>query len=53
MAGVRFEEAYLARVISWEGAIPVSVMSKRDLCTNKRTLAREQDLIDVEKLGCG
>src|SRR5712691_8638882 len=48
--GVDFEEAWPDRFTTTFGGVPVFVISRHHLITNKRTAARVQDLADVERL---
>jgi hypothetical protein len=48
--GVDFTEAWLDRFSTNFGGVPVPVISRHHLITNKRTAARLQDLADVEWL---
>jgi hypothetical protein len=47
---VAFEEAWRRRVASTYGGVPIAILSAEDLLTNKRTVGRKQDLLDVELL---
>jgi Nucleotidyltransferase of unknown function (DUF6036) len=50
IAGVKFADAWPNRVkTEFEGA-PAYIISREDLTENKRTLARPQDLADLENL---
>jgi hypothetical protein len=48
--GLRFEEAWRAKVSSRYGGEAVHVVSRADLITAKRAAGRHQDLADVEQL---
>lgn len=48
--GVSFEDAWKRRVVGAFGPIRVAWLSPVDLVTNKRAVARPQDLLDVAKL---
>jgi hypothetical protein len=48
--GVQFDEAWAERMISQYGDQPVGVLSREHLMKNKLTVARTQDLADVEAL---
>ena len=48
--GVDFTEAWPDRFSTSFGGVPVFVISRHHLITNKRTAARLQDLADVERL---
>lgn len=48
--GVGFHEAWAERMISQYGDQPVGVLSREHLIKNKLTVARTQDLADVEAL---
>jgi hypothetical protein len=48
--GVAFDEAWIARVATVYGDVPIAVLSIEHLLRNKRTVNRLQDQIDVEKL---
>lgn len=48
--GVDFEEAWPDRFQTSFGGVPVFVISRHHLITNKRTAARLQDLADAERL---
>jgi hypothetical protein len=48
--GVQFEEAWAERMISRYGDQPIGVLSREHLIKNKITVARTQDLADVEAL---
>ena len=48
--GVNFEDAWPARFQTSLGGVPVFVISREHLITNKKAAARLQDLADVEKL---
>lgn len=45
-----FEESWQRRVSSTYGGIPIAVLSHGDLLVNKRSVARPQDLLDVQAL---
>lgn len=51
--GVRFEEAWPARVQTTFGGAPVAVLSREHLIQNKRASGRLQDLADIERLEGG
>lgn len=48
--GLEFSACWSARVASTYGDVTVNYLSVADLITNKRTLGRPQDLLDVEAL---
>jgi hypothetical protein len=48
--GVQFDAAWAERMISQYGDQPVGVLSREHLLKNKLTVARTQDLADVEAL---
>lgn len=48
--GVEFEEAWPDRLEIEFGGVPVFVISRHHLITNKRTSARLQDLADIQQL---
>ena len=48
--GVEFAEAWPDRLETSFGGVPVFVISRHHLITNKKTSARLQDLADVEQL---
>ncbi len=48
--GLRFADAWEARVTSTYGEVPISILGLDDLLRNKRAVARPQDLLDVEWL---
>jgi hypothetical protein len=48
--GVAFEAAWPRRLHSAYAGVPIGLLSIQDLITNKRTVGRAQDLLDVEKL---
>jgi|JRYL01.1.fsa_nt_gb hypothetical protein len=48
--GLEFAACWSARVASTYGDVTVNYLSVADLITNKRTLGRPQDLLDVEAL---
>lgn len=48
--GLDFELAWKNRVASTYGEIPIFILGREDLLVNKKTVARRQDLIDVENL---
>ena len=48
--GVEFAEAWPDRLKTSFGGVPVFVISRHHLITNKKTSARLQDLADVERL---
>lgn len=48
--GVDFEEAWPDRFVTAFGGVPVSVISRHHLISNKKAAARLQDLADVERL---
>lgn len=48
--GVRFEDAWSRRVSTTYGGVPIHVLSRTDLMTNKKTVGRPQDLLDLERL---
>ena len=50
MSGLTFEAAWANRIVEeWDG-VPVSVVSLRDLRTNKLASGRLKDLADLENL---
>jgi hypothetical protein len=48
--GVRFADAWPNRMASDFDGTPAPVISRQDLLTNKRTVGRPQDLVDVSNL---
>jgi hypothetical protein len=48
--GVKFEPAYLRRLIVQREGVELPVISREDLIANKRASGRAQDLADVERL---
>lgn len=48
--GVEFEEAWPGRLETLFGGVPAFVISRHHLITNKKTVARLQDLADVQQL---
>ena len=48
--GVEFAEAWPERVETSFGGVPAFVISRHHLITNKKTVARLQDLADVQQL---
>lgn len=48
--GLDFQSAWENRVESDEGGIPVWYVSKADLITAKKAVARDQDLKDIEEI---
>ena len=48
--GVQFDQAWAERMVSQYGDQPVGVLSREHLIKNKLTVARTQDLADVEAL---
>jgi hypothetical protein len=48
--GVQFDQAWAKRMVSQYGDQPVGVLSREHLIKNKLTVARTQDLADVEAL---
>lgn len=48
--GVIFEEAWKNKVAADYGGIPIWILSRKDLLTNKKTVARPKDLEDVRAL---
>jgi hypothetical protein len=50
LAGLDFEQAWPNRTPSSYGGVPIGVLSAEDLITNKRAVARPQDLLDVDAL---
>ena len=48
--GLSFSEAWDKRVPSTYGEIPIFILGIDDLLSNKRAVARPQDLLDVEAL---
>ena len=48
--GVEFEEAWPDRLETSFGGVPAFVISRHHLITNKKTVARLQDLADVQQL---
>ncbi len=48
--GIDFATAWPERVMTSFGSVPVAVLSRRHLITNKRAAGRLQDLADVERL---
>jgi hypothetical protein len=51
LTGVEFEDCWDNRVEVEEEGLVYSVISLKDLRTNKTTLGRHQDLADLEQLG--
>jgi len=51
--GVRFEDAWPARVATTFGGVPTTVLSREHLLQNKRASGRLQDLADIERLERG
>jgi hypothetical protein len=47
---VSFDDAWARRVRSTYGGVPIHILSKEDLLTNKRALGRPRDLEDVRRL---
>ncbi len=47
---LRFESCWQRRVSATYGDVPVAYLAKADLITNKRAVARPQDLLDVAAL---
>ena len=50
ITGVRFDEAWAARVPGHYGDVPVAVIGRDALIKNKRALGRPKDLLDIELL---
>jgi len=50
LPGLTFPDAWPGRSESTYGGVPVWIVSRDDLITNKRTVGRSQDLQDVEAL---
>lgn len=50
IAGVEFEEAWRARVVTKLGDVPVAVIARKHLLANKRAAGRAKDLADAEWL---
>ena len=50
VAALEFAPCWQRRVESMYGDVPVRYLAKPDLITNKRAVARPQDLLDVEAL---
>jgi len=48
--GVEFEDAWKDRLETMFGGVPAFVISRHHLITNKKTVARLQDLADVQQL---
>ncbi len=48
--GVTFEQAWVTRIQSTYGGVPVSYIAKPELIANKRAAARPQDLADLAYL---
>ncbi len=48
--GLVFDDAWARRVASSYGGVAISLLSVEDLLTNKRTVGRPQDLLDVTRL---
>ena len=48
--GLDFDSAWTRRVPSSYGGSRIHVLSRQDLITNKRTVGRPRDLLDVESL---
>ena len=48
--GLSFESAWKNRVASTYGELPIAILGREDLLINKRSVARGQDLLDVERL---
>ena len=51
--GVGFKDAWARRIETTYGGVPIAVMSREDLITNKKASGRPQDLLDVEMLEKG
>jgi hypothetical protein len=50
LEGLEFDSAWSSRTKSTYGGVPIGVLSADDLITNKRAVARPQDLLDVDAL---
>jgi hypothetical protein len=50
LPGVRFDEAWSARIYVTLDGVTVAIIGKRELIKNKRTVGRLQDLADAEAL---
>lgn len=50
VSGVDFAEAYPRRIATTVGGIPVPIIDKASLVTNKRAVGRPQDIADVTEL---
>ncbi|MCC6766089.1 MAG: nucleotidyltransferase [Deltaproteobacteria bacterium] len=48
--GLRFEDSFSRALRTTYGGVPISVLGADDLVINKRTVARPQDLLDLERL---
>lgn len=48
--GVTFEEAWLGRVVTAYGDVPLTIIGLAELIKNKRSVGRPQDLADVHRL---
>jgi len=48
--GLEFQSAWKNRVASYEDEIPIWYLSKEDLITAKKAVARNQDLKDIDEI---
>jgi hypothetical protein len=53
ISGVGFDECYRNRIVDEMDGVEVSIISLRDLLTNKRASGRHKDLMDIEELSGG
>jgi hypothetical protein len=50
VSGLVFSDAWSRRVASSYGDVAIQILSREDLITNKKTVGRPQDLLDVKAL---
>jgi hypothetical protein len=50
VSGLDFEDSYERAIHTWIDGIPITVISLRDLRTNKQAAGRPRDLADLEEL---
>lgn len=50
LQGLKFKEAWNKSTLSTYDGIPINILSKSDLVKNKKSVGRDQDLLDIKNL---
>jgi len=50
VSGLDFESAWSRRIETRYGEVPIWIISRNDLVSNKRASGRDQDLVDLKRL---